>query len=133
MCFINFLKAQSTTDEIVSKFFNIYKSQSSGAAVDYLFSTNASSKDSRPAIDTLKMKLNATEQLVGKLVSYELITSKAAGKSVLLLTFIVNFQHDPLTFRFSLYKPANAWQIQDFQFNNSIYDELDESSKAHGN
>lgn len=133
LCFANFLKAQSTTDEIITKFFNVYKSQSSGAAIDYLFSTNVAAKGNQPAIDTLKMKLSATEQLVGKLLSYELITSKSAGHNVVLLTFVVNFEHDPLTFRFSLYKPANTWQIQDFQFNNSVYDELEESSKTHSN
>jgi hypothetical protein len=131
--FTNHLSAQSTPEEITNQFFSIYKNQSSDKAIDYLFSTNKSAKDDQTAIDSLKKQVNTAAKVIGKFESFELILRKEGGHSVLALTYIVNFENEPVTFRIFLYKPQNTWQVQTFKFNDSIYDELEESSKLHNN
>ena len=65
----------------------------------------------------------------GIYISNELVTTKTAGKSVVMLTFLVNHEVQPVMFRFSFYKPNDNWQIMDFKFTTKVEGELEEASR----
>jgi len=127
----NSIYAQSTPDEISNKFFDIYKKDSFDKGLDYLFSTNKYSADYKDGLVNVKQEVNNTIAKIGQFYGYELISSKAAGKSILLLTYIVKYEKDALTFRILFYKALNDWQVQTFKFDNKIGDELEVASKEY--
>jgi len=49
----------------------------------------------------------------------------------MLKTFIVKFERQPLRFKFLMYKPDNTWSLNNFSYDASIDDELEEASKAY--
>ena len=109
--------AQITPIEISNKFFSIYKEVGSNQAVDYLFSTNHYSADSKSEIESIKAKLYESAPSFGQFSGYELISTKMGGKDLELLTFIVKFDRLPLIFKLLFYKPGIDWRIQNFIFN----------------
>jgi hypothetical protein len=127
----NILFAQNSPEDLSGKFFDLYKSDSSDKAIDYIFSTNKYAKDSQESIDDLKRSLRKASDVAGPFWGYELLSKKTAGQNLTMLTFLVKHERDPLTFRFLFYKPHDKWQVQDFKFDNKIDDELEEASKAY--
>ena len=128
---LNGLHAQSTPEDISNKFFDIYKKTSFDKGLDYLFSTNKYSADYQEGLVSVKQEVDNTIAKIGQFYGYELISSKAAGKSILLLTYIVKYEKDALTFRVLFYKALNDWQVQTFKFDNKIGDELEVASKEY--
>jgi hypothetical protein len=59
------------------------------------------------------------------------LARKTAGSSVVMLTYVVKHDREPLIFRFMFYKPQNTWVINDFKYNSSLDEELEEASKAY--
>ena len=123
--------AQNSPEEIINKFFDLYKKAGSDEALDYIFSTNKYSGDSQEAINNLKENLRKTVSFHGSFRGYELLSRKSAGQSFVMLTFLVKHDRDPLTFRIVLYKPIDKWQVQNFKFDNKMDDELEEASKGY--
>ena len=128
-CKISF--AQNSPDDIVNKFFDLYKKDGSDKAIDYIFATNKYAQDSQEAIDQLKSNLKKTLTIDGPFWGYELLTKKRAGENFIMLTFLVRHDRDPLTFRIVFYKPHETWQVQNFKFDNKMDDELEEASKGY--
>lgn len=128
-CKISF--AQSSPEDIINKFFDLYKRDGSDKALDYIFSTNKYSGDSQEAINTLKENLRKTVSFDGAFCGYEPLSRKSAGQSFVMLTFLVKHDRDPLTFRVVFYKPIDKWQVQNFKFDNKMDDELEEASKGY--
>mgnify|MGYP001206608951 CR=1 FL=1 len=121
--------AQSTPNDIVNKFFELYKKEGSDKAIDYIFATNKYAKESIEAIGQLKDNLKKTLTIEGVFWGYELLTTKRAGQNFIMLTFLVKHERDPLTFRIVFYKPNDKWQVQNFKFDNKMDEELEEASK----
>jgi hypothetical protein len=128
-CNISF--AQNSPEDIVNKFFDLYKKDSIDKAIDYIFATNKYSGNSQDAIDQLKISLKKTIEVDGPFWGHELITQKMAGERFIMLTFLVRHDRDPLTFRIVFYKPNDKWQVQNFKFDNKMDDELEEASKRY--
>jgi hypothetical protein len=122
---------QNIPEEMSARFFDIYKKQSFDNALEYLYSTNKNAKDYQSGLANLKTQVDSSVQTVGHFLSYELISKASAGKSIMLLTFLVKCEKDALTFRVLFYKPADVWQAQTFKFDNKIGDELEDASKAY--
>lgn len=123
--------AQKSPDDIVNKFFDLYKKEGSDKAVDYIFSTNKYAANSQSAIDHLKENLKQVLAADGPFWGYELLSKKMAGEDFIMMTFLVKHDRDPLTFRIVLYKPHDTWQAQNFKFDNKMDDELEEASKGY--
>ena len=122
--------AQTSPDDIVTKFFDLYKKEGSDKAVDYIFATNKYAQNSQAAIDQLKSNLKQTIAIDGPFWGYELLSKKTAGNNFTMLTFLVKHDRDPLTFRMVFYRPHDVWQVQNFKFDNKMDDELEEASKG---
>jgi hypothetical protein len=123
--------AQSTPDQLVTHFFDIYKTEGgSDSAVNYLFATNKYTGSLGPQLDTVKAKLKQYISYMGQFHGYDLVTKRSAGPNYILFVYLVRHDREPLTFRMLFYKAADKWKIQTFNFNDSMDDELQEASKA---
>ena len=111
---------QLAPKEISTKFFDIFKQEGPSQAVDYLFSTNKYSEESKKDINSIKDKLRDNGPAFGAYSNYELLSTKMAGKDLELLTFIVKYDRLPLVFKLLFYKPADEWRIQDLTFDTNL-------------
>jgi hypothetical protein len=130
-CFFAFqrLFAQSTPAEVTTHFFDLYRSEGSNKALEYIFSTNKYMADKTDAIDNLKLKLHQANSIIGKFWGYDLISKKMSGENLLILTYLVRHDREPLAFRFLFYKPNDRWVLQNFKFDDQADDELEAASK----
>lgn len=124
------LFAQTTYKEITDKFFSIY-SKDPIKAVDYAFSTNKWFDRKEDATTNLKNKLKNLIDLCGEYYGYEELTQKSAGTSLLIVTFIIKYEREPLRFTFLLYKAKDIWRVNNFSFDEDIDTELEEAAKAY--
>ncbi|UZR94260.1 hypothetical protein [Chondrinema litorale] len=101
-------------------------------AVDYIFSTNKwISEESQEGIDNVKDKLENFLGLVGEYYGYDLITKKNVGENYELWSYIIKYDRQPLRFTFVLYRPKDKWQLQNFQFDDNLGDELKDAGKIY--
>lgn len=125
------LKAQTTTEEITTAFFDTYE-KSPLQAVEYVFGTNKWMPErNRDGIEHVKTSLSSLLDLVGDYYGYEKITEKSVGESFKLVSYLVKYDREPLRFTFIFYKPGDKWQLQSFQYDENIDDDLEEAAKAY--
>jgi hypothetical protein len=133
-------KAQTTTPaaSTVSKgamsyidvFFKKYK-VSSDSAIDYLFSTNKLFTGNTSQINQLKQKLDSLQLNIGKYIGKELISQKSATPSLVLYSFLVKHENQPIRFTFMFYKPQNEWELYRFNYDDAMDIELMEAAKIN--
>ncbi|WP_375238099.1 hypothetical protein [Aurantibacter sp.] len=126
----NSLKSQTSTDEILNKFFVIYEA-SPFEAVDYVYSTNKWMERNIDGIEDVKNKMRTFLGLVGEYYGYEEIVQNSIGEKYKLVSYIVKYDRQPLRFTFIFYKPKDKWQVQNFRFDDNLSDELTELSKIN--
>ena len=127
----NILKAQTKIDEITTEFFKTYE-KSPQEAVDYVFGTNKWMMDrNKDGIENVKTQLTSFLGLVGDYYGYEKITEKSVGESYKLESFMMKYDRQPVRFTFVFYKPNDKWQVQNFQYDDNLDDELEESGKVY--
>ncbi len=127
----NILKAQTTIDEITTDFFKTYE-KSPQKAVDYVFGTNKWMMDrNKDGIENIKTQLTSFLGLVGDYYGYEKITEKSVGESYKLVSYMMKYDRQPVRFTFVFYKPKDKWQVQNFQYDDNLDDELEESGKVY--
>ena len=125
------LRSQPTVEEITDKFFKTYE-KSPLEGVDYIFSTNKWMMDrNKDGVENIKTKLNSFIGLVGDYYGYEKITEKSVGESYRLVSYLVKYDRQPVRFTFVFYKPKDSWQVQNFQYDDGLDDELEESGKVY--
>lgn len=127
----NIAFGQSTPQDISTRFFVIYKTGDSDKALDYLFSSSPFKSDITEAIEEVKRKLKKAATQIGSFYGADLLATKTAGTNIIMLTYIVRHEREPLAFNIMFYKPNDKWQMQNFKFGNAIDDELEEASKAY--
>jgi len=127
----NILTAQNTIEEITASFFKAYEKDPQNA-VDTIFSTNKWMLErNKDGIENIKTKLNSFLGLVGDYHGYEKITEKSIGQSYRLISYMVKYDRQPVRFTLIFYKPKDRWQLQNFQYDDSLSDELEESGKVY--
>lgn len=117
--------------DISNKFFSIYKQGDSDKALDYLFSNSPYAKDIQEGIDDVKRKLKRHVDQIGEYRGYDLLTKRTAGPNLILFTFLVRHDREPMTFQMLYYRPNDKWQMQNLKYSNSTDEELEEASKAY--
>jgi hypothetical protein len=123
--------SQTTPKEIAGKFLDVYKTGDTDKAIDYLFSNTPYAQDISESIEDLKRQLKKTSSQIGKFYGADLLTSKTAGPNLVMLTYLIRHDREPLAFNIMFYRPNEKWQMQNFKYGNSIDDELEEASKAY--
>lgn len=124
--------AQNDPQKMIDEFFKLYKEKSSEAALDYIFGTNKWMKDSKEQIENVKFKINSTVvKSMGEYFGCDLITKKTVGDKLSYYTYLLRYDRQPIRFNFLFYNPNGQWRLQNFSFDDSIKDDLVESSKAY--
>lgn len=126
----NNANAQTNPQEIIDKFFNVYKQKSPLEAVDYIFSTSPFSKDVSEGVDDLKRQLKKQIDADGKFYGVDVLSKAKAGPNFIIFSYLVRHEREPLTFDFIFYKPNDKWQLQNFKFHNKTDEELEEAVKV---
>jgi hypothetical protein len=115
---------------LIEKFFKNYDKESTTKAMMEIFKTN-------PLIDSnslvkLITKIDTTRSIIGPYLGRELIVQRKASNSLILYSYLVKHQNQPLRFTFMFYKPKNDWVIYRLYFDDSVSSELEQSAKITG-
>lgn len=115
---------------LIEKFFKSYDKESTTKAMIDIFKTN-------PLIDSnslvkLITKIDTTRSIIGPYTGKELIVQRKASNSLVLYSYLVKHQNQPLRFTFMFYKPKNDWVIYRLYFDDSVSSELEQSAKITG-
>ena len=114
---------------IIDAFFKKYKTNSD-SAIDYLFSTNLLFTN-HAQINLLKSKLDSLEFNIGKYVGHELIAQRSATPSLVIYSYLVKHEDQPIRFIFMFYKPKDEWELYRFNYDDSMDAELIEAAKIN--
>lgn len=115
------MQGQETTyQQVVEKFFNIYKDKGPENAIDYIFSTNPFLDPSSDQVTAIKLKLATAVAVIGDYYGYNAVSIKELGPSMTVGTYMVRYKRQPLFFTFVMYKPDKFWQIQTLRFDDKI-------------
>lgn len=117
----NLVQAQNQPDDLVKKFFGTYQ-KSPDIALDELFKTNQWMLNNSDGLKNLENQLNNTLQLVGDYKGFEKISEIKKGQSIIELTYFVKYERQPLRFVFLYYKPMDQWRINNFYFDDKLFD-----------
>jgi hypothetical protein len=112
----------------IDVFFKKYK-VSSDSAIDYLFSTNKLFAGNISQINLLKSKLDSLELVIGKYTGKELIAQKSTSPSLVLYSYLVKHENQPIRFIFMFYKPQNDWVLYRFNYDDAMDVEMVEGAK----
>ena len=113
---------------VIDNFFKKYKAAGADSAIDYLFATNK--YFSNPAgTAQLKAKLDSLRQSMGDYIGHELIVQKTASPSLVLYSYLVKNEIQPIRFTFIFYRPHSDWVFYRFLFDDQMDLELEDSAK----
>ncbi len=119
------LHAQDDPQKIVDRFFDLYKTKSPDDAIDYIFSTNEWMTKSTDQIENVKSKLNSTLKIVGRYEGYTLVSKKTIAGHLILYTFMVRYNRQPLRYLLLFYKASTTWKLYSFKYDEDFTDELE--------
>jgi len=124
--------AQETPEEIVKTFFDLYTAKGSSNSIDYLFGTNKfMGQSKKEEIESLKIQLSNVVNIIGNYKGYEFIVQRGLGDNFIILSYLVKYERQPLRFNFIFYRPDKKWQVQNFKFDDSVGQELEEAVKVY--
>ncbi len=128
---IDTTQAQSSPDEIITSFFKLYEEKGADDAVNYVFSTNKWMAKNQDGIMNLRTQLKSLINIVGKYHGHEEIIKTSIGSNYLLSHHMVRYERQPVRFSFLFYRPGDKWQVQNFQYDDEMDDELREATKLY--
>lgn len=124
---INVSGQEKTQEEsLTTSFFKTYKTDPIKAYSDLFSDTKYISKSD---LETTKIKMKDYLTDLGDYLGYEEITTKKAGESYILKSFLIKYDRQPIRFTFILYKPLDKWKIQNFSYDANLSEELDNAAK----
>ena len=118
------------TQSYIEAFFKKYKT-SPDSAVDYLFGTNKLFANHATQINLLKSKLDSLQFSLGKYTGKELISEKGASPSLVLYSYLVKHENQPMRFTFIFYKALNEWVLYRFNYDDQMDQEMFEAAKIN--
>jgi hypothetical protein len=129
VCILSFgnVMAQTTPQEIVDSFFKIYKTNEPLKALEDLYSHSPWLTDKNEGVNNLKTKFSGLKEHVGELYGYELLSTKNAQNTFVIITYLVKFNNNPITFTFEFYKPDKEWIVYSFSYDDSFVSEMEKS------
>jgi hypothetical protein len=123
--------SQESPEQLINKFFEKFKNEGSSEALDFIFSTNKWISQSDENIEGIKSQLKTTLDQLGQYYDFESISKSSYGKNLVLHTFLIRYDRQPLRFMFLFYKPDNSWRLQNFSYDDNLDTELEEANKAY--
>lgn len=114
----------------IDGFFKRYKA-SPDSAIDYIFGTNKLFARNTSQISVLKMKIDSLQLSLGKYTGKELISERSASPSLVIYSYLVKHENQPVRFTFIFYKAQNDWALYRFNFDDSMDQEMFEAVKIN--
>jgi len=102
----------------IETFFKKYKTNAD-SAVDYIFGTNKLFA-TNPQITLLKSKIDSLQISLGKYEGKELISEKSSSPSLVLYSYLVKHENQPIRFTFIMYKAQNDWVLYRFNYDDQM-------------
>ena len=127
-----FAQTKETKDdgqELIDRFFDLFKGKGYEYALKYAFETNKWINSEGNEMLNISIKLGKNITALGEYIGFEEIKSKSVGSRFRIVSYFVYYQREPLRFTFELYKNNNGWEIWDFQFDSNYDTELEESMR----
>ena len=123
--------AQTKDDgqELIDKFFEVYKTKGYALAMRYAFGTNQWISPVGDEMDGVIVRLYKEVSTMGDFLGHEEIRSRTVGSRFRICTYFVYYQRDPMRFLFELYKTDKGWEITNVDFDRNFEAELEESMK----
>ncbi|WP_299781504.1 hypothetical protein [uncultured Formosa sp.] len=123
--------SQSGPEDLIKDFFTTYKADA-GKAVKELYATNIWTERIKDDIDKIIGTVNGfTENYMGKYYGYEKITTKKFSESLVLYSYLVKYDRQPLRFIFKFYKPDDKWVLLSYSLDDNLGSEIEESAKLY--
>jgi hypothetical protein len=121
--------ASKGVSSLLDAFFKKYKT-SPDSAIDYIFGTNKLFGNN-PQINLLKQKIDSLQLSLGKYIGHELISQRSATNSLVIYSYLVKHEDQPIRFIFMFYKPKNDWELYRFNYDDGMDTELLEAVKIN--
>jgi len=113
---------------VIDNFFKKYKAAGADSAIDYLFGTNKYFNNPAGTAQ-LKAKLDSLRQSLGDFIGKELIVEKTASPSLVLYSYLVKHDVQPVRFTFIFYRPHSDWVFYRFLFDDQMDIEMEDAAK----
>jgi hypothetical protein len=123
--------AQKSDDgqEIIDKFFDLYKTRGYEYAVRYSWATNRWIPAGGEAVDNVVITLSKKLAGMGDFIGQELLKNRQVSSRFRVVSYLVYYERDPVRYTFSLYKNSQGWEVSNFQFDSDFEDEAEASLK----
>lgn len=112
--------AQTSYEEIVDRFFQIYSKEAPEKALDYVFSTNPYMDANSEQAKSIKTRLGTVTALIGDFYGYEKMVVHEYAPSLVSVTYLIKHKRQPLYYTFVFYRPEKNWQILNIRFDDKL-------------
>jgi hypothetical protein len=116
-------------EEIVNRFFENFSSGNIKPAIENLFITNQW-LGTQEKVNLMSNNLNALVKQLGKYQFSLFINKKSVGPLV-LCSYMVIYDRQPIRFTFIFYKPKDKWILYNFEYDDQMVKELKEAAGVH--
>lgn len=120
--FNTFSQEIGSTEKMVSNFFKLYKNETPAKALNFLFSSNKYIGSNE--VTLIKERIKQYQELLGTYHGKELLTNRRIGRSVIVYSYIVKYDRQPLRFVFTFYKAKDKWKIFNFKINDDFINSI---------
>lgn len=121
--------SDSNSRTAITTFFEQFKTEGSDVAIDHLFATNKWTKESKEQIEITKANFKTALKLLGDYHGYEELSIIKVSDNLKHFVYLARFERQPLRLSFTLYRPFDKWQVQNFNYDYHILEELKEASE----
>ncbi|MEM8585061.1 MAG: hypothetical protein AAGF87_12360 [Bacteroidota bacterium] len=133
LLFSGSLLAQETPEGIIDSFFAVLDDQGTQVALDYLYGSNPWFNTSAEQIINLKNQMSTLDDksYIGECHGYDLIAEEGLSDRLVLYSYLVRYDRQPIRFTFQFYKPNQEWRMHSFKYDDNLGDELVESARIY--
>ena len=111
-------------NKIIDPFFESYRINGPKSAVSKLLGSNKFIR--QDVTDTIAVRLDRLAKGFGKFQGVDKVSTHYYGASIVEVTYLVNYDQQPMRFIFQFYQPGTGWRLQNFQYQSEFMDDLKE-------
>jgi len=120
---ITAIHAQNTPDALMDQFVNEFR-DSSTLAVRNAFNTNPWIQENSEEVDNLVTQIEEVLKYLGDYLDAERIEKIQLSDRLVVYTYLMNYERQPVRYIFELYKSKNNWMFYNIQYNLSFSEEM---------
>jgi len=112
----------------ISNFINIYGKYGVDSSLNFIYSTNKwVLQEHQAELQDIKEQLNGLVLNLGNYYGSVIIKKINLKDRYVGYSILMRYERQPLRFILNLYKPDNLWQLQSFQYDSNVGDEIKNS------